>query len=172
MLLQACDSCPDGAKQLARALCANCEESCPSTRADVEREVRSFAANLVLCDVPPEQAVIQLKNLFNCLDGHMPSLARTIAPRSESPAHAGCCECYSWALTLCLDSYFDALQSRHRPADPPAAAVVCPVSMFSGLLHSNENTGAATRAHPCGSSHESAFTPECSIESRNRTTRS
>ena len=36
-LLQASDSCPDVAKQLARALCANCEESCPSTRADVER---------------------------------------------------------------------------------------------------------------------------------------
>jgi hypothetical protein len=112
VLLQASDSCPAEASQLARALCANCEGPCPSTRADVEREVRTFAANLVLCDVPPEQVVIRLKNVFNCLDGHMPSLTKTIAPRSESPAHAGCCEWYSWTLTLCIDSYFDELQSR------------------------------------------------------------
>jgi len=113
-LSQVSESCAGGATRLARALCENCERPCPTSRADVEREVRSFAANLVLCDVPPEQVVIQLKHLFNCLDGHMPSLEKPIAPMSESPTHPGCCQWYSWTLTLCIDSYFDELQSRCR----------------------------------------------------------
>lgn len=111
---QVSESCAGGARGLARALCANCEGPCATARAEVEREVRAFATSLVQCDVPPEQAVIQLKQLFKTLDGHMPSLQKSIAPRSQSPAHPGCCEWYSWTLTLCIDSYFDALQSHLR----------------------------------------------------------
>ena len=114
LLAQARDSCADETTQLERALCANCEGSCASTRAAVEREARSFAASLVAGDLPPEQAVIQLKKVFKRLDGHLPSLVKPTAPRSEPSGHRGCCEWYSWTLTLCIDSYFDELQSHLR----------------------------------------------------------
>lgn len=92
--------------RLTRALCAHCETGSPQSLADLEKAVRSYAAEFLQRAEPPEKLVMALKQLFSRMDGHAPSLVSLQSFRDAPLKHAGCCDLYRSTLAQCIDAYF------------------------------------------------------------------
>jgi|GEM_PF-5106890 hypothetical protein len=103
---EAVKTCSDGAVRLARMLCAHCETRSRESLLELEKAVRSYAADFRLRDEPPEKLVIALKKVFARMDGHAPSLVSLQSFRDAPLRHAGCCDLYRSTLAQCIDAYF------------------------------------------------------------------
>ena len=100
------ESSSEGAARVARMLCAHCETRSRQSFANLEKAVRSYAAEFRLRDEPPQRLVIALKQLFAGMDGHTPSLVSLQSFRDAPLEHAGCCQLYRSTLARCIDAYY------------------------------------------------------------------
>lgn len=100
------ESSSNATKVLAHSLCAHCDTRSPESLASLESAVRSYAAEFREGKESPETLIIELKRLFERMDGHTPSLVTLQSSRALAACQSGCCALYQSTLAQIIDAYF------------------------------------------------------------------
>jgi hypothetical protein len=98
----------NAAARLSRAILAAATSDAAEPPDDLRAAAREFAIDVRAGRLPPERLVVLLKEVFERLDHHVPSLADPMMldhDRDSRPRHA---EWYAGVLALCIEAYFEA----------------------------------------------------------------